>query len=494
MLQFTDNLQPRAHTLAIICASKEDNPLLKQFDLALEGHLAREMALESFLGNPGQKLEIHTLGRLPFSRLMLIGGGIRSSHTAESFLILGQHLGDIARKRRWPSLAVIPDTNSQEPTETLLEPLCRGLLLGGYRFERYRRNESTSVSPCVDFQVVVPSTFLPSRPVPEPGLVDAICMARDLTNEPPGSLTPTELANHARILADREGLELEVLDKAACAAWPMNLLLSVSSGSREPPSFIHLTHRPKDKPQGPKVALIGKGITFDSGGLSLKTTTGMKSMKSDMAGGAVVLAVMGLAGRNGLPLEVHGLIPACENMPSGSAYRVGDVLQSRDGPSVEIVNTDAEGRLVLADAITFARNLGCRLIIDLATLTGACVVALGEETAGVMSNDKLLTQRLLDAAARHGESMWPLPLLDNLQEKLKSSIADCKNAGGRQGAAITAALFLQKFIQDERFIHIDLAGPSFREKASAGRPAGGTGFGVATVFSFLKELVTIPQG
>jgi leucyl aminopeptidase len=341
-----------------------------------------------------------------------------------------------------------------------------------------------------------PSAWLDEEPLHQQ--IAAVNLCRDLVNEPAAAATPTALAERARALVEL-GVEVRVLDRQACESRGMGLFAGVARGSREPPAFIHAIHRPPtgaaapadaEAAAPPRVALVGKGITFDSGGLSLKTSAGMKDMKSDMAGGAVVLAVMQQLAAAALALEVHGIVPACENMPSDRSVKLGDVLQGLDGPSVEIVNTDAEGRLVLADALAYARQQGCDVLVDVATLTGACVVALGEQTAGLFANDEPLAEQMLEAAHRSGEPLWRLPLTKTLTEQLKSSVADCKNAGGRWGGAITAALFLEQFVGKARWLHLDIAGPAYRAKGGSGRPAGATGYGVATLYTFLQTLAT----
>jgi leucyl aminopeptidase len=233
---------------------------------------------------------------------------------------------------------------------------------------------------------------------------------------------------------------------------------------------------------------VGKGITFDSGGLNIKAPGSMAGMKSDMAGGAAVLAAMTLFREFDIGWEVHGLIPCAENMPSGEAYKVGDVLKAKDGTWVEVTNTDAEGRLTMADALAFGKEVEPDIMVDMATLTGACMVALGKDTAAVMGTSRKRVEQWMEAARSAGESMWPLPLLESLEKDLKSQVADVKNAGSRWGGAITAGLFLKRFVGDVDWIHVDIAGPAFRDKGRPGQPAGGTGFGVRTLLSFLATV------
>jgi leucyl aminopeptidase len=278
---------------------------------------------------------------------------------------------------------------------------------------------------------------------------------------------------------------VEVLDRTACANLGMGLFLAVAQGSTQEPRFIHLSWRPPLARR--RVVLVGKGVTFDSGGLSIKTNEGMLDMKTDMAGAAAVLAAVVAAGEEKIPVEVHALAACTENMPSGSAYKLGDVLRSFDGKTVEINNTDAEGRLTLADALTFGLRLKPDAILDFATLTGACIVALGPHTAGVMGNDEPLASTFLAAAEHAGEEMWRLPLPPRLAEQLKSDIADLRNTGERWGGALTAGLFLKEFVGNVAWIHVDIAGPSSASKDQGHIGKGGTGFGVLSILNYLRR-------
>jgi leucyl aminopeptidase len=265
----------------------------------------------------------------------------------------------------------------------------------------------------------------------------------------------------------------------------MGLFLAVARGSSEEPQFIHCAWKPPEARQ--RVVLVGKGVTFDSGGLSLKTNEGMLDMKTDMAGAAAVLAAATAAAEEGLAVELHALAACTENMPSGTSYKLGDVLRSLDGKTVEINNTDAEGRLTLADALSFGLRLKPDAVLDFATLTGACMVALGPFVAGLMSNDDALASELTSAADRAGEDVWRLPLPGRLLEQLKSEIADLKNTGERWGGALTAGLFLKEFVGDVPWVHVDIAGPASTTKVDGHQTKGGTGFAVASILEFLRR-------
>ncbi len=317
----------------------------------------------------------------------------------------------------------------------------------------------------------------------------AIARARDLGNGPPGLVTPTFLAQTATditasLTAEGHAVELTILDREECEARGMGCYLGVAQGSDEPPKFIHLTYRPKDAKS--RVCLIGKGVTFDSGGYSLKPTDGMLDMKLDMCGSAAVIAAFEGAVKLGVPYEVHALVAAAENLVSGKAYKLGDVLTASNGKTVEINNTDAEGRLTMADAMVYASKLEPELMIDFATLTGACIVALGPRIAGVMTHDERLHADWMAASERSGEAMWRLPLPGNLKEQLKSKIADMRNTGERWGGAITAGLFLSEFNEGVRWMHVDIAGPAMASKAYGVTTPGGTGVPVATILELLS--------
>ncbi len=315
--------------------------------------------------------------------------------------------------------------------------------------------------------------------------------SRDLINEPGNIVTPEYLANVAKDIAKEKKLECEIFDEKKIVSMGMNAFYGVAMGSKNPPRFIHLVYKTeKRKKSIKKIAIIGKGITFDSGGLSLKPADYMTTMKSDKSGACGVLAIMQAIGDFPLPLdiEIHGIIAACENMPGGGAQRPDDIVKALNGKTIEIENTDAEGRLTLADALSFAGGLGVDEIIDMATLTGACVIALGEYTSGVMGNDKNLINKIISAGDIAGERMWELPFDDNMREKLISPVADIKNIGNKYGGAITAGMFLEEFVQENvKWCHIDIAGPSFTKTGFSYNPKGATGVGVRTILYYISR-------
>lgn len=370
--------------------------------------------------------------------------------------------------------------------EVAAQALAEGLVLGGYTFVAHK-----SEPEAADLKTVthVGRTGARLKTAIERGVIiaEAVCFARDLVNEPGGSLTPTKMAQAASRMARRTGLEVKVLDAKAIKAAKLGGLLGVNRGSTQPPRLVQLTHEPGVRPRG-TVALVGKGITFDAGGLSIKTGQGMMTMKCDMGGGAAVLGAMSAIAQLDPPVRVHAFVPMTDNMLGGDATRPGDVLTIRNGKTVEVLNTDAEGRLVLADALSLASEGQPDAIVDLATLTGACVVALGQGIAGLMGTDDDWLDRIEDAAETTGERVWPLPLPADYRQQIDSTVADVKNIGTPYGGALTAGLFLKEFVADDiPWAHIDIAGPAFGDAETTLGPAGGSGFGVRLLVDLVSN-------
>ena len=374
-----------------------------------------------------------------------------------------------------------------------LEAAVEGFFGARYRYTRYHAGEA---DPIESLRFVVATEDLEAaRGGLERGLViaEATWLARDLSNEPAGALTPSRLAEVATEVAERSGLEATILDEQAIVAARLGGLLGVASGSVQPPRLIKLVYEPAPsqatrRPDGtiPTVALVGKGITFDSGGLTLKSFENMVAMKTDMSGAADVIATLGACRALGVGVRVIGFAPATENMPGGRAVKPGDVLEIRNGKTIEVLNTDCEGRLVLADALSLAAEEEPDAIVDLATLTGACVTALGPRIAGLMGNDDRLVSALQSASARAGEPTWPLPLPEAYRADIDSDVADMKNHSKRGGGTLTAGLLLKEFVADRPWAHLDIAGPSRTDDDSGEYRKGSTGFGVRTLLEFLR--------
>jgi leucyl aminopeptidase len=467
----------------------QSDPVLVKIDRALGGALSAQMKDESFDAKLGKTLSLDGRARLKAKQLLVVGLG-ESAPSLAVLRLLGVKAGRAAAARN--SLAVVAP--SADPAA--LSALTDGIVTGAYRYTRYLtgsripKRQLSKVTLLSDAKIGAEHR----QAVTQGQLVgDAVNFARDLVNCPPNDLTATVLADEASKRSATAGIACKVWDKKGIEKLGMPLLLAVNRGSAEEPRFIHITYKPKGlAADAPRAVFVGKGLTFDSGGLCIKPSASMLDMKCDMAGAATTIAVVTLAAQLGLPLEVHGIVGSTDNMTGGWAYRPGDVFPSRDGKTVEIINTDAEGRLVLADALAYARELKPTYLIDHATLTGACMVALGAYRAGMFANDADLLERYKRAAERCGENFWALPLDEDLKDELKSSIADLKHTGSRLGGAITAALFLREFVGDAKWAHLDIAGPAFLEKPQGTMPKGGTGFGVLTGLEFLRELASQP--
>jgi leucyl aminopeptidase len=373
------------------------------------------------------------------------------------------------------------------------EAVVEGIALAAYQFTTYKGRAKPSRLERVAVVGDDPGA-LGAGVVRGARIADAVCMARDLVNEPAGAMTPRRLAEVARDLADRHGMSVTVLDEVAIAGEGLGGLAGVAQGSDEPPRLIELVYQPSSPAPGvdgevPTVALVGKGITFDSGGLSIKTADGMMTMKTDMSGAAVVLATMSALADLGVGVKVIAIVPATENMPGGRAVKPGDVLKIRNGKTIEVLNTDAEGRLVLADGLSLAAEAAPDAIVDLATLTGACVVALGREIAGLMGNNEDLVGEVRAASERAGERVWPLPLPEEYRKGIESEVADMKNISSPPGAggALTAGLILGEFVDGVPWAHLDIAGPARSDTDEGYTRKGATGFGVRTLIELVSR-------
>jgi leucyl aminopeptidase len=452
-------------------------------DEALGGALATQLSTVEFRAQLCQIVEMPTLGKIAARRVLVVGLG------AKRDLDAGRLRHAIATATRAagsvPKLAVVlPELKAD-----LLRAAAEAVVLGAYRFVKYLTGERVpkTVLEAVTLYRLEKATVADKRAV-EVGLQvgAAVCLARDAVNEPPNVFTPEALAELARTIAKDHKLKISVLDKAGIKKAGMQLHYAVGQGSANEPRFIHMTYSPK-RPKK-KIVFVGKGLTFDSGGLCIKPAPGMGEMKSDMGGAAAVLGLMASLSAIAPDVEVHAVIGAAENMPDGAAYRPGDIFGSLDGRTVEIINTDAEGRLVLADALTYARRLEPDLIVDAATLTGACVVALGKMYSAFYTADDKLAKQFTSAAASAGELFWRLPLAPELREQLNSDVADMQHTGDRWGGSITAALFLREFVGTVPWIHCDVAAPVLYERARGMYPKGGTGHPVLTFINLVENL------
>ena len=461
--------------------------LARRLDRQLKGSLNALVKRSRFVARRGTSLLAATHGMMPAGHVLLVGLGKREEDGLHAWRLAGAVAVREAR-RIWADEAVFmlpPD----EQAEAVAKAVAEGALLGSYRFTKYRSNDKHAKGP---------ETLVLGRPasgraaltraVKTAGLTaSAVSLARDLVNEPPSSANASYLSEQATAHCRGDGMKVEVWSLRKIERMKLAGLLAVNQGSREEPRFIHMRYKPKGRPKK-KIALVGKGITFDSGGLSLKPARSMETMKLDMAGGAAVIGVMSVLPELAPDAEVLGLVPATDNLPDGGAQKPGDVIRYPNGKTVEVMNTDAEGRLILADALVLAAREKPDCMINLATLTGACVVALGNELAGLFSNDEDLATKLMDCSRDAGEGLWRLPLAPEYREDIKSPVADIKNVGGGSAGAITAALFLQEFVSDIPWAHLDIAGPAFAAKDHITCPKGGTGFGVRTLLNLLSGI------
>jgi leucyl aminopeptidase len=459
-----------------------------ELDRALEGVLARCASEEEFAGKEGQALSLHTHGKAGPQRILVLGMGREkdADRTLEQLRNAAARAVKAAKAAGAKTLALSWPAGAAEAQE--VQAAAEGAGLGAYVFDRYKKENK----PLKLARVEILWGAKPGRAVAEAArygtaIASAVNAARDLVNEPAGRVTPRALAAAARQLAREHGLKCEVLSRPQIKKLGMNLFLAVAQGSVEEPQLVRLSWEPAARASARPVALVGKAITFDSGGLSLKTAQGMEDMKTDMAGAAAVLAAMRLVVELKPPFPVRAYFGACENLPSGTAYKPGDVIVGKGGPSVEVLNTDAEGRLVLADVLAWAVEEKPAAVIDLATLTAAILVALGPWMSGLFSNDEALAAELLAAARATGEPVWRMPLPPEMEELIKSPIADLKNIGGRFGGAINAALFLQHFVAKTPWAHLDIAGPASVDKERGYNPRGGTGAGVRLLAEWIRR-------
>lgn len=458
-------------------------------DKALGGAISALIERENFEGKIGQVADLTPCGAVPAARVIIVGLG-----KAEEF--------DMAKARRASSAAarrardfkakkvstVLHGTGAGSiDAATAAQALVEGAMLGTYEFNRHKTGD---VKPNTLEVVEICETDASKMDAIKSGMAkgeiiaDAINLARDLTNEPGNFATPTYLATQAKAIAAETGLECKVFGREEIKQMGMGLLYAVAQGSHEEPKFIVMKYT---KPGATKtIAIVGKGLTFDAGGLNIKVGGGMDSMKDDMSGGGVVISAMKAIAALKPNVNVLGLVPATENLPGGGAVKPGDIITGLSGKTVEINNTDAEGRLILADGVAYAEREGVDEIIDLATLTGACVVALGRQIAGILGSDQGMVDKLIAAGAAGTDAHWQLPLLQEYDETLKSDVADMKNAPGEAGT-ITGAFFVKRHVEKTPWVHIDIAGPAYIEKDTPIGPKGGTGFGVYTLVNYMMQ-------
>jgi leucyl aminopeptidase len=454
-------------------------------DKALDGAITALREEGEFTGKVKQQASLHTQGRLKAKKVVLVGLGKPEKQTLEGLRQAAGSAAQYARGVGANSLAVAFEGLGHAPfaASEAAQAVVEGMVLALYRFDKFKTEENERRQ--VRSITLVTHTRAQVKAVQQGAEIGRILgesanFARSLVNHPSNAMTPTILAEQARQMAKECQLKCEVLDRKDMEKLGMGLLLGVAQGSEEPPKFIILEHRGGKRSQG-NFVFVGKGITFDSGGISIKPAEGMERMKYDMSGGAAVIGALRATALLKVPQNVIGLIPATENLPSGKATKPGDVHRAMNGKTAEIINTDAEGRLILADALAYAARYQPAVCVDLATLTGACVVALGHEAIGMLGNvqGEALMGRLREAGMHSGERVWQLPLWDEYLEHVKSDVADVKNVGmGRAAGTIAGAAFLSKFVDGYPWVHLDIAGTAWADREQPYKPKGGTGVGV----------------
>ena len=465
-------------------------------NLLLDGAITELIQAGEITGKDGEITLIHTLGKMPAKRIVVLGLGLKDKFSLQ---VIRNGMGTLVRYARTRNISDIVTIAHGAgiggvPPEESARSIAEGACLGAYRFAKYKTQESAVLAQSLTIIDKSANSITQLSDGMQMGevLAESTNIARDLGNEPANVLSPTELALRAKTVCDNVGIGFEQLGREEAQELGMGAFLSVAAGSDQPPRFIIMKYSgDPDNPEN-NIALCGKGITFDSGGISIKPVEGMGAMKGDMAGGAAVIGAMNAIGYIKPKINILALVPATENMPSGSAARPADVIVSALGKTIEIVTTDAEGRLVLADAIAYAINNGHTRIVDVATLTGAASVALGTIASPVMGNNDQLIEQVVQAGEFCGEKFWQLPLFPEYKDQITSSVADLLNSGGRPAGTITAGYFLKEFAGDVPWVHLDIAATARTDKESGYTVKGHTGFAVRTLVKLVTDLSDSP--
>jgi leucyl aminopeptidase len=481
----------------------EDADLFRMMGASLKklaGAYPPQIGTRAFSGKKGQTLLVHSVVH-PRQLLLVVGLGRQADLSQEQLRKMGALTTNCARSARATTIACLePDTRRVKPSdagepfppEEVAQSIIEGVLLAAYRFDKYQTQNPEDKFTPTGFTLIGSSRSRLPRLLQGARLATTLCksvyLVRDLANAPGNEITPNALAHHARIAGRGCGVAVKVLDERQIARLGMGGVMGVAQGSANPPRFIIMDYKPrKTTRRVPTIVLVGKGITFDSGGISIKPAANMAEMKMDMSGGAAVIGTLQAAATLGLPVHLVGLIPAAENLPGGRALKPGDILKHLNGMTSEIDNTDAEGRLILADALVYAARYSPDLVIDLATLTGAVVVALGHAATGMLGTAEHGMRQLEKAGHRTHERVWQLPLFEEYERLIKSDVADVKNTGGRWAGAITGAFFLKKFTGTYPWVHLDIAGTAIAEETSEYIPKGGSGVGVRLLVDLLRH-------
>ena len=483
----------QAIAVAVFKDERADEGFLKELDEAAAGVIKSIIESEELKGKEGDTVYVHLAsggGKLRAQRLLLIGVGERAEYTNAQ---VSQMAGTAVRYLRSKNIKTVAIVSRAEgDAEKAAAAAAEGAVTGLFEPDKYRTvdKEERTIERLVVIHDGADQDAL-SRGVERGRIIgESINFTRDLANEPGANMTPTDMADRARQIAEEFGLNIDVLDESRMEQEGMGALLSVSRGSEEPAKLIILRYTPREATEqqdGNLLAFVGKGITFDSGGISLKPGENMELMKYDMSGGATVLGAMRAIAQLKPSISVLGVVPSSENLPSGKATKPGDVVTAMSGKTIEIINTDAEGRLILSDAICYAKKLGAKRIIDMATLTGAVSIALGDVNTAVLGTDQQLIDEIIAAGREVGEKFWQLPLDKEYTKQIKSDIADIKNVGGRKAGTITAAAFLKEFAEGVSWAHLDIAGTAWGDEAKPYRAKGPTGVAVRTLLNIVDR-------
>ncbi len=455
--------------------------------------------LGDFEGKSGQAHLVYAqehreLKKYGVSRICFVGGGDKDGkestvQLAEKYRDLGGKVAQKAKGVKAESIAVFADTIDETEKELAVQTLAEGIIMGSYRFDKYKKPDAEKVEKELQkLKFYGQDHFAQIKNGVTKGENSAVSVmdARDMANEPGNLWTPEQFAQYAVDVAAETGIECTVFDKKKLQSMKMGGILAVNAGSQDPPKMIVLDYKPAKYTQ--TIMFVGKGLTFDSGGVSLKPAAGMQDMKYDMCGGAAVLASMRAIAKEKPAVRVVGIVPSTDNMMSGTATKPGDIITHYNGLTSEVINTDAEGRLILADALAYGnKHYEPDCIIDLATLTGAVIVALGHHNTGLFSNNDKLAEMLYQSGETCGEPMWRLPLSKDYAKQLESDVADVKNVGGREGGSITAACYLEKFIEDTPWAHLDIAGTAWDFTKKSYIPKGPSGNSVRTLIEFVRN-------
>jgi leucyl aminopeptidase len=490
----------QALAVAVFKDEKADEGILKELDEAAGGVVKSVIESEELKGKEGETVYVHLAsgGGLRARRLLLVGVGERDNYRQAQ---ISQMAGTVARFLRGKNVKTIGlVARAEGDVEKMVAAAAEGATIGLFEPDKYRTidKEERAIEKLVVIAEGADEEALKRGAERGRIIGESVNFTRDLANEPGAYMTPTNMAERAREIAEEFGLNVDVLDEARMEQEGMGALLSVSHGSEEDAKLIILKYTPRDAPttqdEGDLLAFVGKGITFDSGGISLKPGENMELMKYDMSGGATVLGAMRAIAQLKPSIPVLGVVPASENLPSGKATKPGDVVTAMSGKTIEIINTDAEGRLVLSDAICYAKKLGATRIVDMATLTGAVSIALGDVNTAILGTDQELIDEVIAAGKEVGEKFWQLPLDKEYTKQIKSDIADIKNVGGRKAGTITAAAFLKEFADGVAWAHLDIAGTAWGDDAKPYRAKGPTGVAVRTVIEIVERAARAKSG